>query len=291
MIILRRDYLTLSLLFILIASIAAQQPVDSQKSEQSWFYFGQKPPGKTPEVFAPGIISTEGYDITPSFSPTMDEVYWGKRETEQGNDNKIYYSKLKDNKWEQSSLASFSSGAMEFEAQFSCDGNRVYFNRGRNLYYSERTETGWSSAVNLPEPVSTGMCIAAAQNGSLYFTAARNKQYGIFRSTLSNGKFEEPKILIPMAAHPFVAPDESYLIFDMYSIEEGKQTSKLFVSFQLENSKWSDPIELGSKINATGTELIAKLSPCGEYLFFQRKVKNNTDIYWVDATFINALKP
>ena len=32
-------------------------------------------------------------------------------------------------------------------------------------------------------------------------------------------------------------------------------------------------------------------SPDGKYLFFQRKVGGNTDIYWVDARVLEALRP
>jgi hypothetical protein len=43
-------------------------------------------------------------------------------------------------------------------------------------------------------------------------------------------------------------------------------------------------------INATGTELIAKVSPDAKFLFFQRKIDGNTDIYWVDAKVIAQAK-
>ena len=61
--------------------------------------------------FAPGFISTEGYDITPTFSPALDEVFFGRRPTEAGSDNKIYYSRMVNGRWQQPALASFSSGA------------------------------------------------------------------------------------------------------------------------------------------------------------------------------------
>jgi len=39
-------------------------------------YIGQKPPGLTPEPFAPGVISTEGYEYSGVFTPDMDEFYF-----------------------------------------------------------------------------------------------------------------------------------------------------------------------------------------------------------------------
>ena len=43
-------------------------------------YLGQKPPGLTPEIFAPGIISTEHEEFKAVFSPDGKELYyqlWG----------------------------------------------------------------------------------------------------------------------------------------------------------------------------------------------------------------------
>ena len=41
-------------------------------------YIGQKPPGLTPEVFAPGIVSTEHRDWSGSFTPDMKRYNFGR---------------------------------------------------------------------------------------------------------------------------------------------------------------------------------------------------------------------
>jgi len=268
---------------------SAQRADDKRSSTFAGRYFGQMPPGTVPQRFAPAFISTAGYDITPTFSPALDEVFFGYRSTEQGSDNKIYHSRMVNGRWTQPALASFSSGGMEFEAQFSVDGDTLYFNRGSALVFSQRTPTGWSDARQLPPPVDAGMCVAAAGNGTLYFTSARRP--GIVRCRRADGTYQAPEVVVSPGAHPWVAPDESYLVFDRYAFAGGRQTgSKLFVSFRRKDESWSEPVELGPDINATGTELIPKVSPDGKYLFFQRKVDGNTDIYWVDARVIGALR-
>ena len=281
-------------MFSLALLVIVSGPFSQDQAEQSPIfegpYFGQAPPGRIPQRFASGFLSTPGYDITPTFSPALDEVFFGRRPTEEGSDNRIYYSRMVNGRWQEPALASFSSGDMEYEAQLSVDGNILYFNRGKMMCFSRRTDLGWSEARIVDPPADEGMCVAAALNGSLYFTAARNRIYGIFRSQYVDGRYQTPEIVIPMAAHPWVAPDESYLVFDQYAFVEGVQRSKLYVSFQQDDGSWSDPVELGKDINATGTELIAKVSPDGKYLFFQRKVDGNTDIYWVDAMVIDEAK-
>jgi hypothetical protein len=280
----------LCLLLMVFLSGALVHPQEEQFPVFEGPYFGQAPPGTAPQRFASGFLSTAGYDITPTFSPALDEVFFGHRPTEEGSDNKLYYSRMIDGRWQRPAQASFLSDGLGFEAQFSVDGKILYFNRGKMMYFSRRTSQGWSEAHAVGPPADEGMCIASTQDGTLYFTAARNRTYGVFRSRCVDGRYQAPQIVIPMAAHPWVAPDESYMVFDKYAITEGVQTSKLFVSFRQKDGSWSEPAQFGKDINATGTELIAKVSPDGKFLFFQRKVDGNTDIYWVDAKVIKDMK-
>ena len=41
----------------------AQQPESTLKGP----YLGQTPPGSTPKTFAPGIVSTQGWEVGPDF--------------------------------------------------------------------------------------------------------------------------------------------------------------------------------------------------------------------------------
>ena len=188
-------------------------------------YFGQTPPGMVPQRFASGFLSTAGYEITPTFSPSLDEVFFGRRPTEEGSDNKLYYSRMVNGRWQRPALAPFLSDGSGYEAQFSVDGDTLYFNKGKMMCFSRRTDEGWSETRVIDPPADEGMCIASARNGTLYFTAARNRTYGIFRSRYVDGRHQAPEIVIPMAAHPWVAPDESYMVFDKYAFTEGVQTS------------------------------------------------------------------
>ncbi|MBE0655504.1 MAG: hypothetical protein IH594_17005, partial [Bacteroidales bacterium] len=42
-------------------------------------YLGQNPPGLTPEIFAPGIISTEQFEFGGTFSPDGTEFFFTRR--------------------------------------------------------------------------------------------------------------------------------------------------------------------------------------------------------------------
>ena len=40
-------------------------------------YLGQQVPGMTPQIFAPGIVSTSGHEYAPTFTPDGNDLYYG----------------------------------------------------------------------------------------------------------------------------------------------------------------------------------------------------------------------
>jgi hypothetical protein len=65
--------------------------------ENTSLYFGQEPPGLTPSIFAPGIISQEPqYEFGSVFSKDGKEFFYG---VDQGNKSVIFHTKLENNLW------------------------------------------------------------------------------------------------------------------------------------------------------------------------------------------------
>jgi hypothetical protein len=265
-------------------------------------YLGQKAPGMVPEIFAPGIVSTEmGWEAAVSFSPDGRELYFSKRETLGGMENRIFFMELKNGAWTRPAPAPFARDIIEYEAFVTPDGKKIFFNSDRprpaeaeakgEIWYAERGPDGWGEARYLTTRINKGwvMFVTAAANNALYFTAGYDRRFGIYRSEFAGGDYQEPEYL-PMevnalrGAHPFIAPDESYLIFDAQPTGMGK--SQLFVSFR-KGGQWTKAVPFGPAVNATFSENIANVSPDGKYLFFGR----NNDVYWVDARVIEELRP
>lgn len=78
----------------------------------------------------------------------------------------------------------------------------------------------------------------------------------------------------------------------------GYGDSDLYISYRQEDASWGEAINLGGKINTAAWEAAAQMTPDGKYLFFQRMISPggadelpNVDIYWVDAQFIETLRP
>jgi len=267
-------------------------------------YLGQKPPGRKPEIFAPGIISTKDkYELNSEFSPKGDEFYFELSTTtpEQKKKGIFFYvimvSKLINGVWTKPEMAPFSGKYSTMDFCFSPDGNRLYFTSDRpndfesipknNIWYVERRRSGWSEPIILGPPiykpnVRQGQHTLAA-NGTLYFRSGDD----LFCSEHINGDFAEPVILPPAInspypeSKPYVGPDESFLLFVRYdmpvSIDGGRG---LYISFKKKDGTWT---------RAKNTDIqgsLPKFSPDGKYFFFSR----GGDIYWVDAKVIDALR-
>ena len=193
-------------------------------------------------------------------------------------------------------MATFSGEYGDHEPFFSLDGERLYWGSMRPMdngkisystWFIEKMDDDWGDSQPLD---FFAMYVTSSLNRTLYYTVQGDGGACIARSRYENGKYQDQEILGPPVfsdywdAHPFIAPDESYLIFDS---ENRPKTGncRLCISFQKEGGNWTEPINMESKIHENAG--YAMLSPDGKYLFFSA----GGDIYWVDAKIIDELKP
>ncbi|MEX2962308.1 hypothetical protein [Microbulbifer sp. TYP-18] len=255
-------------------------------------YLGQTPPGSTPEIFAPGIVNTEEFiEIQGMFGADMNTFYFVR------SDEKEVYSlnviEYKNNQWQHSIVKHNTS-----QPSVSPDGKTIYLANN----YIERTSDGWSEITKHGAPFEDIdiMRLSASSNGTYYFdTFTPELDTPIRYSRLINGKYEQPKSLGPQFgigrynAHPFIAPDESYIIFDSVR-ESGYGRSDLYISYRAKDGSWGPAINMGDKINTAHSEKNASVSPDGKFLFFSLRTKRGNEdanISWVDAQIIEKLRP
>jgi hypothetical protein len=160
--------------------------------------------------------------------------------------------------------------------------------------------------------------------GTLYFTRRPPEgDEGIYRARSEDGGFLEPERLGPEVNagaarfNAWIAPDESFMILPIAGIEGSAGAVDYYVNFRSEDDTWSGPINLGDPVNsASRPEYAASLSPDGRWLFFmgargrfedgrmeppldrralarihEEPGNGNPDIYWIDASFIQDLRP
>ena len=259
-------------------------------------YLGQKPPGMTPEVFAPGIISIpDGFYTTITIAPGGDEFYFYRWD---GAEARIMFSGVVNGKWTAPDTVAFTAGYKPMEPHITLDNKKLFFMWDRPVpagepgypaeggyYVVERVPNGWS----VPKYAGQGMFLSSTRDGQFYTTdmSSRNidgKTY-LAKVTIKNGLFTDYEKLtiqphLGNQAHPCIAPDGSYILFDIGG------GNHLFVSFKKKDGTWGDAIDLadhGFDTMAGG----ASITPDGKYLFFNCR----RNLWWVDINVIEKLRP
>jgi Tol biopolymer transport system component len=296
------------LLFVLLMSNNCAQQNDFPVLKGP--YLGQKPPGMFPELFAPGIVSIEHHEFWPVFSPDGREFYYGMSMRTGSNVvgyNFILVMKQVNNVWTKPMVASFSGKYWDMEPCISYNGKKLYFVSSRpksgigkpeennidDIWVAEKTGTGWSN----PQPLTTAdlgkhrMGPSVAKNGNLYFSANYNNPGGkgdIYLTRFVKGEYQNPENLgnaintESHEGHVFVAPDESYMIFDSKR-PGGFGETDFYISFRKEDGSWTRAKNMGDKINSDSFEVGAFVTHDGEYLFFtsRRNKISKTSIGWM----------
>ena len=257
-------------------------------------YLGQKPPGLTAIPFAPGIVNTEHRELSGFFSPDLKEFYFIRHGGSYEKHALVVFQNI-NNRWRESYVMPRTGRPV-----FAPDGNTMHLGKK----FIERTETGWSDVKSLGayfEDIRI-MRLTSSSKGTYVFDEAGSEDGdGIIRySGLINGRREAPRPFSKAIntgkfnAHPFISPDESYIIWDG-DRESGYGDSDLYISFRQQDGLWGEAINLGDNINTAAWESTAFVTPDGKYLFFNRNMNKdnyeNVDIYWVDAQFIEHLRP
>ena len=259
-------------------------------------YLGQTPPGRIPQIFAPGIISTkENIEGSCTFSKEGNEFYFTKTEGHNpAGRTYIMVTKMTDSTWTEPVIAPFCGDETSFEPNIAPDGKKFYFNRfdmsdkdfKNGIWVMDRTDEGWSK----PEFFIEGMLLTATLNGNIYYTDIANPDRDIVCAEFVNGKYDSAKVVVGLDseyldAHPCIAPDESFMIFDSRR-PDNNAPWELYVSFRNDNGTWGKTYELSRNFNE-GYKMTASISPDGKYLFYY----SNGNIYWVDASVIKKVVP
>ncbi len=297
-------------------------------------YLGQNIPGDTPVFFAPGIVSTGLDELNSAFSPDGSEFYFCVRN--QLGMVSIFQMALGKKGWPDPHLMPFASPDGDIDVTLSPDGSTMLFSSRRPLpgssvpkqdydfWMVKRSGKEWGNPIHLGNGInsdSEDFYPMMTGSGTIYFSSQREGPgtNNIYRSHLDNGvytaaeKLDEAVNSDYREFDPYVAPDESFLIFAS-SRPGGYGASDLYICFQSDDGSWSHAKNLGSPINSAGSEYCPMISPDGKYLFFTaarrtlpkrpdhpaayddfRAIHDGpgylfSDIYWVNAGIIERLK-
>lgn len=165
---------------------------------------------------------------------------------------------------------------------FSPDGKHMLMAEG----YKERIGDGWSERKSLGpmfEREDWGiMRLTSSANGAYVLDDYKSNDM-IRISVLKDGVRQAPEFMGPeintgkWTAHPFIAPDESYLIWDSER-EGGFGGSDLYISFRQENGSWGSAINMGESVNTDKWDAYASVTPDGKYMLFNRALDDDSKI-------------
>ncbi|MDH3890262.1 MAG: hypothetical protein OEV49_04195 [candidate division Zixibacteria bacterium] len=304
------------LLSVLVVGAFAEEPVVLTGP-----YLGEEPPGDKPRLFSPGVVSTGKEHSAAMFTADGTELWFGRMFPAA-----IWYMKQVDGQWTEPKLAPFAHQAGELYPFLVPSGDRIFYNTMRplteggaplrndqgHLWCVERTGSQWKKPEYQNARINSlaGLaCGSVAESGTMYLSARTTSDgkpnHDLFTSELVDGSYSEPvnlgQVINSPAPEfcPFVAPDESYLIFS--SFQGGSGLSDLFISYRNHDGSWTKPRNLGTAINSSAKDDSPYVTADGEYLFFnsnRRSALNSSPIpdgpgnmYWVNTSFIERLKP
>jgi hypothetical protein len=271
----------------------------------------------TPELFAPGVVSTDAIELNGVFTPDGREFFFTR--LVDGIDT-MHRSVFRLDRWttpEPLLVYPDRARAVAVDMSVSPDGHEIYFlgqhphehapeSPGLDLWVSRHVEGEWSTARVVPPPVTTPaneMYPVVVGDGSLYFisnragVAGRSDLYRAQRQ--ADGSFSEPVQVGPPISSEFgigdtfVAPDESYIILSSRR-PPSSGGGDLFVSFRQDDGRWGEPANLGADINTDQHEFCPMVTPDGKYLFYSRRwgatwdETTAGDVYWVDIRVLDS---
>lgn len=279
-------------------------------------YFGQPSPGGTPVLFVPARFRDPGeYHSPPVFSPGGREVWWTPMPGH--GEPTTLMSRLVDGVWTEQAYVDFGLEGGATEVTFSPDDRRVFFlsrqpvegeswspglrQNPERIWYADRTADGFGTPRPVGEAVwrhPTHWAFSVASSGNLYFTShAQEAGEGsdIYMAPFDGITWGEPRPLGPgvnsgLAENcPFVAPDESYLLFTR--VDHAHYNPDLFISRRRTDGSWGEAEPLPAPINSEATEIYGTVSPDGRYLFFLSWREGAGRPFWVDADFLRTSTP
>lgn len=191
----------------------------------------------------------------------------------------------------------------EYLPQITADYSKLIFVRrmGKNdedLFeaYWDNEKQDWSKAINMGGVLNTvqkeGAPALSADGRTLVFSrdvGEERQNFDLFISTYDGEEWTTPKALpnpVNTSAYestPSLSADGRTMIFSSRR-RGGKGSKDLWITHQKEDSTWTFPVNLGSKVNTKKSEEVPFLHPNGIDLYFASEGHNGLggyDIYKV----------
>jgi Tol biopolymer transport system component len=251
-----------------------------------------------PQLFAPGVISTELNEFELGLSPDGYTAYFSRRK--EGEKQQVFVSQFDGDRWSEAVLADFSTDRDETVC-ITPDGSTLYFGSERpipgrpslggfdmNVWQLTKDENGkWTDPQPLSAPInevqiegenwpSSNNNFFFTNNGEqFYYTTMKRGDHAIRLYTTTktaqgfsaperiDGFFENDSTWVYSAV---LSPDDKYLVFNSYGAPGGAGGEDLYVAKRTESS-WTKAKAL-EMLNTKNEETSPRFSRDGKYFFF-----------------------
>jgi hypothetical protein len=261
-------------------------------------------------IFSPGVVSDHRWQYRITFTPDGDTAYFTVADGffPAVRRSSIHVShRVTDGGWSTPEVAAFSGTYTDIDPFITPDGRRLYFSSIRpvdgvpktvlDIFYMERTATGWSEPVRLGPEINTDrdeLYPSLDAAGTLYFASGPvrptpGESWDIYSAPPRGDGFGQR---VPVMAvntrlpwnpedptqdwefNPEVSADGRILVFA--SLRPGGHGSgDLYVSHR-RGGEWSAPVNLGPAVNSSHDEFHPTLSRDGRTLYFARTLLSPT---------------
>ncbi len=295
---LERGRSAIALFFCMTAALPALAGEARAKRPASPPYASTQPLTE-PAIFGEGVISGGYFDSHPAFTPDGATLYF-VRSAANFNFWAIMVSRFSHGRWSEPEVAPFSGQYADADPFITADGARLYFISRRplavggtprdntDIWMMRKAAAGsWGKPQHLDAPINSDgdeWYPTLTRDGTLYFGSDRPGGLGktdLYRARPDGDGYAPAENLgSPVNTEadeyePYIAPDESYLIFMASGRSDSLGRSDLYISYRRDGA-WSAPQNLGKRINSSALEYSPKVSPDGRY-FFWSSTRNITD--------------
>ncbi len=251
-------------------------PVDSM-------YLGQTPPDNNPVIFhlpvAAGSFAAERIAVS---NDNREIYYTGIKNYYPTRGDTIKCYRYTGDRWTGpfNLFDNFLAPALTVkgDSMFCQDNSMVY-----RSYYSVRNDAGWSAPRRVLAGLNSAHYLQQARNGNFFISsiAAAGLGGNDWCRVVMNGADTAAECLgLPVSSGAdnldfFVARDESFMILAKGGLK---------VSFHKEDGTWTNPKDLGPKINFGAGMWGPFVSADNKYLFYTTGLKpdySDTYVYWV----------
>ncbi|WP_170283951.1 TolB family protein [Flagellimonas olearia] len=160
-----------------------------------------------------------------------------------------------------------------------------------DIYKMENGKSGLRPARPIVEINSDSIeyYVSVAKNGNIYFASYINGNLDLYKSEKVGATYEKPVFLNALNSEfeehdPYIAPDESYIIFTS-TRKGGFGEADLYFS-KNNDGHWTAPINLGKDINTATYDYCPYITPDSKFFFYSSEL----DVKWMSTDFLKKYR-